>query len=346
MKKKQYSFLLICALLFSIIAFSLFYKITTEPFETIVTDFVSNNTGFYAMFFKVLNHYLYCKGNRKNFKIDSNGWVFQVKDGWADYFKKIDLKYNNTDDKESVTYTNSPSLQEFTIGEYKNAIPDLYVYNQKTINEISRRKSEANMFDNYDAIFVRRGDKLANESRYIKTTDYIELLLKKNPRCKNIFLQTDDYNCFIDLQNYIADKNLDINIKTLCDEKSVGAIMHSYRKDELSKAVNENNDENNKEYLSKIIDKLNSTKAVEEMTPEEKYDHVLVMLTGIDIVLNSNICITDYQSNVSRFIKLAHKKYENVFDITEIDVDLNKKKCPALADSFYNNHDEWFHSYP
>ena len=161
---------------------------------------------------------------------------------------------------------------------------------------------------------------------------YIELLLNKNQNCKIIFLQTDDYNCFINLQNYIKEKNLNIIIYTLCDKNSSGAVIHNSQKNILNNVVNSENSEN-KKYLTTIIDKLNNTKAVEDMNDSEIYKHTIDMIIGIDIILTSNICITDYQSNVSRFIKLTHKYPENVYDIMSSSNNINyeKKVCPAYS---------------
>ena len=52
-----------------------------------------------------------------------------------------------------------------------------------------------------------------------------------------------------------------------------------------------------------------------------------------NILINSNICICDFQSNVSRFVKLAHKNSDNVFDIINpnSDIDYNKKVCPGYS---------------
>ena len=38
-------------------------------------------------------------------------------------------------------------------------------------------------------------------------------LLKINPHCKAIFLQTDDYNCFLEIREYL--KNINSNITSL-----------------------------------------------------------------------------------------------------------------------------------
>jgi hypothetical protein len=56
------------------------------------------------------------------------------------------------------------------------------------------------------------------------------------------------------------------------------------------------------------------------------------MLVGIEIVLKSDIVICEYSSNVSRFIKLANKNSDRVFDVNNPtkDIDWNKTRCPAF----------------
>ena len=123
----------------------------------------------------------------------------------------------------------------------------------------------------------------------------------------------------------IRDRNIDIY--TLCDQNSVGVIVGNRQREILNEAANNGQ---NKEYLSTIIDKLNSSKSVEDMNSEEIYQHTITMIIGIDICRHSNICISDYQSNVSRFIKLAHDNPNNVYDIlSEKDINYNNKICPA-----------------
>jgi len=153
------------------------------------------------------------------------------------------------------------------------------------------------------------------------------LLLEKNPYCNQIYLQTDDYTSFKNLKKYIDENQLNIKLSTLCHESSTGVIVTNNQKELLNSASIHN--EINKNYLSGIISNLNNTKSAQDMSSEEKYKHTIDMIVGIDLVLNSNICVTDYQSNVSRFIKLTHKTPENVFDIHNTDIEYDKKVCPA-----------------
>jgi hypothetical protein len=186
--------------------------------------------------------------------------------------------------------------------------------------------------NNYDSIFIRTGDKLTWESRYIPVEKYIETLLKKNPDCKTIFLQTDDYNCYIELTNYIKINNLNINVLTICKENLIGGmVIFDKNKQSIENAINSNMD--NKDYILKVIENIKQSKSINTMNNDEIYEHTLEMLIGIHIVLQSNICICEYSSNVSKFIKLAHNNNEKVYDVLspDIDIDMNRTEVPAYG---------------
>ena len=306
----------------------------TECFEkdkNVISVLPNTGSGFYAGFFCMLNHYIYCKKHKKNFKILSENWLFKKQDGWTDYFKNIELKYNDDVDTQHPGFLNI--LEDFPIKDYKYNIPELYIYNENTIHEIQKTKERLNVLNkNYDSIFIRRGDKLIDESVILQTDDYLKLLLKKNPNCKTIFLQTDDYNTYIELQKYNEERQLQLEIITLCDKNMTGVIVYNHLKPlilnpDISKP------KNNQDYLSTIKSNIENTKSVNEMNPDEIYNHTMTMIIGIDIIANSNICICDYQSNVARFIKLFHKNSDNVFDVMNenTDIDYNKKVCPVYT---------------
>ena len=287
----------------------------------IITSSLNKDAGFYSQLFFLLNHYIYCRENKKNFKIDSEKWFYKSKNGWTDYFKPIELKYYNSNHKKYYQHGNI--IKNYSIEYYKYAISEIYLYNDDVVNNIKNTKEKFKLL-NYDSIYIRRGDKLINETIISQESIYIKLLLEKNPNCKTIFLQTDDYNCFINLQKYIHDNNLNIELITICNKNSVGSITSNVYKKYINHAYYKN-----KEYISKIQDELLQTKTIEDMNNDEIYQHTLELLTGVDLCINSNICVCDFTSNVSRFIKLAHKNTHNVFDINNTIVDFSKKTCPA-----------------
>jgi hypothetical protein len=295
-----------------------------------IISILNKDSGFFSQFFFTLNHYLYCKKYNLNFKINSEKWLFKSNNGWCDYFKEILLNYNNDFLENYYSYPNI--IEEFKIIDYKNIINEVYIYNENTQNEIITKKKELNIIDNnYDSIFIRRGDKLINESEYINGEEYLKILLVKNPNCNKIFLQTDDYNSYLELKKYINQNNLNIELLTLCDENTKGFVIFN----EHLKIINENNINN---YLLNNKE-IKNTEPIDLLDNNKIFKHTLDMIIGIDIVLKSNICILDYQSNVSRFIKLAHNNSNNVYDLRNIDLDINYNKyiCPSYGHSFNNN---------
>ena len=289
---------------------------------------LGRGAGFYSQLFFLINHYLYCKKNNINFIVNSDKWLFKYKNGWEDYFLNINI-YEGNDLNQC--YHHHQQIGDFTIVEYKNAIDEIYKYNPTIIDKINEVKRVINLRHGYDSIFIRRGDKLSGESDYISTEKYIEVLLLKKPNCHTIFVQTDDYNCYLDIKDYVIKNKLNINVITICNEELKGGmIIFNCNKSGIEWAVKEHNV--NKEYISTVLENLRNVTPIDQLKNEEIYQHTIDMLIGVDIVLYADIVICDYSSNVSRFIKLASKNSSNVFDVNNYDkdIDWNKTKCPAF----------------
>ena len=291
-----------------------------------IISILDRKCGFFSIFFFVMNHYLYAKKKNVSFKLNTDNWLFKCYSGWEDYFINIDTIIDNgTDNIEYYNHGNQPD--NAYIFEYKDIIKEIYKYNEKTKQKIYETKEKLNLLNcqDYDSIFIRRGDKLIYESDYYESSKYIECLLIKNPNCHTIFLQTDDYNSYIDLQNYIKINNLNINLITMCDENLKGGVVVF---DVFKNRLNEGK---NKNYMQSNINNLLNNTPVNMLNKEDLYIHTINMIIGLDIVFNSNICICDYSSNVARFIKLAHNNINNVFNILnpDVDINLNQVFCPA-----------------
>ena len=315
----------------------------SPKYKTLVSNW-DNVSGFYSELFFKLNHYLYCKKYNINYKTNSDNWPYKYKNGWTDYFQDVELKLNdiNTTENSNLIHTEPGccnSLEEFKVKDYVAIIPEYYKYKPEIQTIINKKKNDLGLINgDYGSIYIRRGDKLVDEINLIHTDKFIEKLLLKYPECKTIFLQTDDYNCFIDLQNYIKDNNLDIKPITLCPENRFGSVSNNVWMDKINdKLKDKNKDKNyaNKEYLEKI--KSNLSKTITEMTPDEIYEHTIELITSVDICINSKFCVCDYKSNVSRFIKVAHKNIMNVFDVLDGDTLFNLEDYRTISLGFDNN---------
>ena len=294
-----------------------------------IVTLLLKNQGFYSILFFVLNHYLYCKKNKLNYKMNTDNWLFKSIDGWVDYFKAVELHYAEDTSTETIYYDQyNTVLDSFTLQEYREAIQEMYIYNEKTKAQIEEVKQQYHLNNNYSAIFIRRGDKLIQESNYYHASIYIQRLLLKDPTCKRIFIQTDDYNCVLEAKEFIEYHKLNIEIITLCKEHTKGMVIISHQQNLLQHVLNQSLFSKNNNYL--LSNKtLASFKPVDQMNPDEIYQHTMDMLVGIDIVLQSNVCIIDFESNVSRFIKLAHSNPQNVYEINNRIIDFSKQIFPA-----------------
>lgn len=309
-----------------------------------IVSVMDGYTGFYSMYFFMVYNFLRCKKQGFGFHLDTNRWLFKYKQGWTDYFQEVkdlpDLQGGANPTVEFFSHKDNVqaiSIQ-FNMLEYRQAILNtLYLYNDLVKQQIEKTMRELSLVKgDYDAIFIRRGDKLCIESVFIPTEVYMDTLLQKNPNCHTVFLQTDDYNTYLDIQKYIQERGLNISAITLCSPKDLGGMV-VLRRDRNGNPIytdrhNHNYNEQHRHYFSKIAHHLQTTKSVDEMNPDEIYTHTLNMLIGVDIVLHSGHTVLDNQSNVSRFISIAHDRLNCVYDVRypNTPFDMNRTLCPAF----------------
>jgi hypothetical protein len=272
----------------------------------------TSSYGFYAMLLATVSNYYNFEKEQKNFKIVLDNWIYKYKYGWIDYFEPVDIKLNEDNNyKESVWN----EVKNIKIKDIINTIPKIYKYNLEVTEYINNIKKELNIINiDYDAIYVRRGDKIS-ENELVNDLEYIKALINKKPNVSNVFVQTDDYSVYLNTKEYIKNNNYNIKLFTICKENMKGAITdNNYKNQMLNKIDND------------LKSKFQNIKPISEMSPEEKKEHMLELLTGVDILLNSNLCVVDYNTNVGRFVKYSHKNPPNVIDVNNQDHDINYEK--------------------
>ena len=266
-------------------------------------------------------------------------WPYTIKNGWTDYFEDVKLSYNNTDSTQIPDSQNKiiggccTILEQFPLSDYVAIIPEFYRYNGETRQHINKIKDQLDINNKeYGAVYIRRGDKLVDETQFVPSSKFVDILLEKMPNCKLLFVQTDDYNSYTDIKDYIENTlKKDIKVLTTCPNNRYGTIAHSGYTDKMK----ENNVfEQNKDYMTKIKDKLSKT--IAEMNVDERKEHTLELLTGVDICINAKYVICDFKSNVSRFIKIANHDFNAVFDVNNTIVNRDDLQCPAF--DFFSSH--------
>jgi hypothetical protein len=300
-----------------IIVIIILIYIISHPFNLFTNNNITyivntSKDGFYSLLLNQIAHYYYYNKIKQNFKINLNNWIYKYNKGWTDYFEPCEIIFNTTTTVQEIDwhYKN----ENISINDIIKTIPNVYKYNKIVKSYINKIKNKFYLLNRkYASVYIRRGDKKV-ENDNIDELSYIKILLNKT-NINILFVQTDDYNVYLNIKNFIQENNYNIELLTICKESSFGAITNNYWK-EL--------------YLKKTLDedksKVDNIKPISEMTPNEKKEHALELLTGVDIVLHSDICITDYNSNVGRFIKYAHKNPQNVINVNNPNIDINYHK--------------------
>lgn len=289
---------------------------------SLIVSLPKNDGGFFCQIWKLMSKYLFTKKYNLKLYIDDSNWMFNHKNGWTDYFEKncIEIINKSTLIEGNVYFDiHDDMLDQFTLNEYKEAFNEIFKLNSVLKERVNKTLNSFNLVE-YDAIMIRRGDKMYGESHYIPTEKYVQKLLEKDT--KKIFVQTDDYNAYLEVCALVKDKN--IEVFTTCPKDKLGCFVFNYSP-EVGSTLTKDNDN----YLKNLTN-LPKKKSVNMYTSDEMKEHVEEMLVGLDICLKSRYLATDYQSNVTRYLVVNHPNSINVEDNKNLDFNV-PMRCPTYG---------------
>lgn len=290
---------------------------------SIIVKLPFNDGGFFCQIWKLMSKYILSKKYNTKFYLDDTEWLFRHSNGWKDYFTTLEIITPSTKIPEPIFFDiDEHYTNQFTLNEYRNAFKEIFQFNDTLKEKLQNTIKELNL-DEYDAIMIRRGDKMYGESEYISTEKYVEKLLEKNS--KTIFVQTDDYKAYEEVCEIVKDK--DIRVLTTCPKNKFGCFVFNYAPEVGSTLTKENDN-----YLKELA-KLAKKKSVNQYNSSEMKEHVEEMLIGLEICLKSRYLVTDYQSNVTRYLVVNHQHPNNVINIGK-EENLNfdiPMKCPTYG---------------
>lgn len=296
-----------------------------------ITSELGSRSGFFSELFFTINHYIHALKTSQNFRLVTHNWLFKANKGWTDYFLPIDNNCFIESELSNIHACHSNTLGGYKIKDYKSVISLIYRFNDVMTNAINQAFNDFGLTkNNYGAIFVRRGDKLIHESKYVHASKYLEKLLARNEvKIDMVYVQTDDYNVILELEEFIKEHDLKITLKTNCPVECRGMIIFDFYKNTL---LQNQVLEANKDYVRNKCN-YEYTKPVSQMNKDEIYEHTKRMLIGIELVRNAISVVTDYESNVGRFIKLSmpDEKVESVIEREKDEPDYEKVINPSYA---------------
>jgi len=279
--------------------------------------------GFFCQVWKLISKYLVAKQFNLSFYIDDSEWMFKHTNGWRDYFISLNI-INSTTVLQQPIYIDIEEryTDSFTLNEYRDALKEIFQFNSIVKERFYKTLKKYNLTENnYDAIMIRRGDKMYGESEYISTEQYVNKLLEKD--IKKIFVQTDDYNAYKEVCNLVNGR---AEVFTTCPEDKLGCFVFNYSP-EVGSILSQENDT----YLKNLMS-LPKKKSVNQYNSEEMKEHVEEMLIGLEICLYSRYLVLDYQSNVTRYLVVNHNNPSNVINVGNEIIDYNvTMRCPTYG---------------
>jgi hypothetical protein len=229
---------------------------------------LSDDTGFFSMFFILCNAYIASKKMGFNFYISHSDWTYTWNRGWHDYFttlKVAPLIPRLFNPINFLCKNNSRFYKpDFPLHEYVTCINELFILKPELIARVNSIVST--LPSNFIAVFVRRGDKLIREAKYIPVSEIFKHI--PHSQTDTFFIQTDDYSVVEEVKSMLPSARVVSTVSPtkrgafLCQKRSLGQIR--------------------------------------EETEE--------MLVGLSVCLRSSSCWTDDTSNVGRFLKLSNPR--------------------------------------
>lgn len=275
----------------------------------IIYDFQCIWAGFYSQYFFFLQSFIFCKLTNQTLLYDDSQWKFKYTFGLADYFdldinkiQQYKITEEDRNNPEIVIKKHDPNNPGVVLPlhEYRSAIKDIYLVNENIRTKTQQLRQQ--FPENFNAIFIRWGDKkieIQVSGRDIELERYVETLKKISGNCRHVFIHSDDHDAVLSVIECMKKQGLtDYNVLYITGECESGGTLAC----EI--------------YRHGFPDK--NKKSIEQMTPSEMFEHTEKMLYAIEIMKQADNVILDYQSNVSRFLKLYYDreycKVHSVFD--------------------------------
>jgi hypothetical protein len=297
--------------------------------------FVRNGyLGFFSDCFRFLHTYMVCKKNGDSLYINSSDWNYG---NWNDYFvkdfKSPDIPLTN------MNWDNSEDRQ-FTVADYKKAIQEVFVYQPHILERVESTLLKLGLHGKEDstvAIYIRRGDKLLGEAVLIPTDIYVRFALVKNP--SHIFVQTDDYRAFLEVQTIVNSLAPHISVHTTCPPQQFGMY---YEPLNVNKAVSVTYNVNGETLINdtniQYLKTITQQKPILEYTYDEIKESVEEMITGVLICQRVSYVVLDHMSNVSRFIVFSHPGgKERILSIEDLNLTINNSSTRVIPPYQYTD---------
>jgi hypothetical protein len=207
--------------------------------------------GFYAEISTVARAAIFAHVHNLQLVLKNDRFGFLADQGWNDYYQPFCKEYN-----EEMSHNVTIFCRACIPGKFMKEIlahrPDrielgflkltgfsniLYFFmnmvarpNQQILTAFQYAQKNINLPTAYNAIHIRRGDKVGWEDTFYPVSSYINQILKSPFSNLPIFIMSDDYQAIIELKAELCKRGLKNSLYTLCKQESNGFDVWDLRK--------------------------------------------------------------------------------------------------------------------
>lgn len=223
-------------------SFLRYYRAVNETHADCVA-YVLGDRGFFAEVTTVARAMIYAWTQRQQLVLDSGGFAYSSRDGWADYFEPFCKSASEVDPERicerfrfSLEGDRSlfQKLRAFDPGRIRFGTLEItgmqplirhfmrlifrLGYDSKL--RVNRLKESLRLPGDYVAVHIRRGDKVGDEDVYYPVELYFEQLGELGHEA--IFVMSDDYAAVDDVREHLESQERTNRIATLCRREHAG----------------------------------------------------------------------------------------------------------------------------
>ena len=312
-----------------------FYSQVNQSYQDCVV-YCFGDRGFYAELSSVARAMIYAWHNGYQLLLDSKGSAWSSELGWSDYFEPFCPTSEDVDptrikerfefvlkgDKSSFRKLRSFNPDKLDFGstqltEFKEIliffIRLIFQPRTEILDYVSESSSSMDLPESYDAIHVRRGDKVGDEDIYYPVGIYLDRLLPL-PSEHTLFVMSDDYEVIPEVKEYLLERDIDCHVVSLSEPGEEGFDVWKLRRGES--------------FMGKKKSKTNQAVSQRGYT----FEMVRRLIAETLIAANSDRFISTRRSNVGLMVNNLHHKPENCQSIKVSDVVSKKARVSGIPD--------------
>lgn len=275
------------------------------------------NRGFYAEMTTVARAMLYCYANSLQLWLCSDDFGYRYKQGWEDYFLPFCKEYNATTNGVAADHCYSDrrgtgtlfnkvlgftsdeiSFGPITIKGMQEILRFfmllIYRFTLEVEQKVNKQAALLNIPPDYNAIHVRRGDKVGcAEDMFYPAEVYLDHLFNKGVVRLPLFIMSDDFGAVKELEEILKGQGVSPSVITLCNDTHAGFDIFALRDRTLTYSRNEGN-----------------VKPTDSEYRQHIYAETIRLLTETIVAARSNLFIGTRKSNIGWMVRALHNQPE------------------------------------